>query len=86
VRPAQHRTCEVVGVRRAAATPTWLDPALDRLPAGTAVQTADFMSGYLLWRHPDLDPVVDGYSELDYLEGSEAARTAMAENYTGLPF
>jgi p-hydroxybenzoate 3-monooxygenase len=25
-------------------------------------------------------------AELDYLEGSEAARTAMAENYTGLPF
>jgi p-hydroxybenzoate 3-monooxygenase len=25
-------------------------------------------------------------AELDYLTGSEAARTAMAENYVGLPF
>ena len=46
-----------------AATPGWLDPALDRLPKGTAVQTADTMGGYLLWRHPDLDPVIDGYSD-----------------------
>ncbi len=52
-----------VTASRPAATPSWLDPALDRLPTGTAVQTADFMSGYLLWRHPDLDPVIDGYSD-----------------------
>ncbi len=48
---------------RPAATPSWLDPALEELPEGTAVQTADFMGGYLLWRHPDLDPVIDGYSD-----------------------
>jgi hypothetical protein len=48
---------------RPATTPSWLDPALDRLPKGTAVQSADFMGGYLLWRHPDLDPVIDGYSD-----------------------
>jgi hypothetical protein len=48
---------------RPASTPSWLDPALDRLPEGTAVQTADTMGGYILWAHPDLDPVIDGYSD-----------------------
>ncbi|MEO7351601.1 MAG: hypothetical protein ABIR34_06455 [Marmoricola sp.] len=52
-----------VTAERPAATPSWLDPALDSLPKGTAVQTADFMGGYLLWRHPDLDPVIDGYTD-----------------------
>ncbi len=46
-----------------AAVPSWLNPALDRLPSGTAVQAAGPLAGYLMWRHPDLDPVVDGYTD-----------------------
>ena len=48
---------------KAAAVPSWLDPALDRLPAGTAVQASGPLGGYLMWRHPDLDPVIDGYTD-----------------------
>jgi hypothetical protein len=48
---------------RAASVPAWVDPALDRLPDGTAVQTTDVMGGYLMWSHPELDPVIDGYSD-----------------------
>jgi hypothetical protein len=48
---------------RAAAVPSWVNPALSRLPDGTAVQTTDVMGGYLMWRHPELDPVIDGYSD-----------------------
>lgn len=43
--------------------PSWLDPELDRLPAGSTVQTTDVFGGYLLWRHPRLNPVIDGYSD-----------------------
>lgn len=46
-----------------AKVPSWVDPALDSLPDGTAVQTTDVMGGYLMWRHPELDPVIDGYSD-----------------------
>ena len=48
---------------RPASVPGWVNPALDRLPAGTTVQTTDVMGGYLMWRHPDLNPVIDGYSD-----------------------
>jgi hypothetical protein len=47
--------------------PLSLDPALDRLPAGTPVFNAYVLGGWLTWRHPDLDQYVDGlatpYSE-----------------------
>lgn len=46
-----------------ATVPTWLNPALDRLPDGTSVQATDIMGGYLMWRHPELNPVIDGYSD-----------------------
>lgn len=46
-----------------ASVPGWLDPALARLPAGTTVQTTDQQAGYFLWRHPALNPVIDGYSD-----------------------
>jgi hypothetical protein len=46
-----------------AAVPAWLDPALDALPAGTAVQSIGPMGGYLMWRYPRLDPVIDGYTD-----------------------
>ena len=43
--------------------PGWLNPALDALPDGTSVQATDVMGGYLMWRHPELNPVIDGYSD-----------------------
>ncbi|MCW2846817.1 MAG: hypothetical protein JWR90_791 [Marmoricola sp.] len=48
---------------RPATVPGWLNPALDRLPDGTSVQATDVMGGYLMWRHPELNPVIDGYSD-----------------------
>ncbi len=48
---------------RPATVPSWLNPALDRLPDGTTVQATDLMGGYLMWRHPELNPVIDGYSD-----------------------
>lgn len=48
---------------RPATVPSWVNPALDRLPDGTTLQTSDLMGGYLLWRHPELNPVIDGYSD-----------------------
>jgi hypothetical protein len=48
---------------RPASVPGWVNPALDRLPDGTTLQTTDVMGGYVLWRHPDLNPVIDGYSD-----------------------
>jgi hypothetical protein len=48
---------------RAAAVPGWLNPALDSLPDGTAVQSFGTSGGYLMWRHPELDPVSDGYTD-----------------------
>lgn len=48
---------------RAAPVPTWLNPALDRLPEGTPVQTEDMIGSYLIWSHPELDFVIDAYSD-----------------------
>ena len=40
--------------------PLALDPALDRLPAGTPVFNAYELGGWLTWRHPGLDQYIDG--------------------------
>ena len=40
--------------------PTALDPALDRLPAGTTVLNSYGVGGWLTWRHPDLNQMMDG--------------------------
>lgn len=48
---------------QAAPVPRWVNPALDRLIDGTPVQTSDAIGGYLMWRHPELDTVIDGYSD-----------------------
>jgi hypothetical protein len=40
--------------------PTALDPALDRLPAGTRVFNAYELGGWIAWRHPDLEQYIDG--------------------------
>ncbi len=48
---------------REASVPSWLNPTLDSLPDGTTVLTSDVDGGYLQWRHPELNPVIDGYSD-----------------------
>ena len=37
-----------------------VDRALDRVPAGSVVFNNFDIGGYLVWRHPDLHPVIDG--------------------------
>lgn len=44
-------------------TPAWADPALDALPAGTAVLDDWDLGGWLMWRHPQLDLVMHGYGD-----------------------
>lgn len=43
--------------------PAWADPTLDALPAGTAVLDDWDLGGWLMWRHPQLDPVMHGYGD-----------------------
>jgi hypothetical protein len=40
--------------------PVVLDPALDRLPAGTRVFNAYELGGWIAWRHPKLEQYIDG--------------------------
>lgn len=46
-----------------ATVPGWLDSELGSLPAGTPVQSVGPLGGYLMWRYPQLDPVIDGYTD-----------------------
>jgi hypothetical protein len=43
--------------------PAWADPALDALPAGTPILNGWDLGGWLMWRHPQLDPVMHGYGD-----------------------
>jgi hypothetical protein len=43
--------------------PTWVDPALRSLPAGTKVVNAWDWGGYLMWRYPQLDLLMHGYGD-----------------------
>ena len=45
------------------ARPAWADPALAALPPGTPVLDDWDLGGWLMWRHPDLDPVMHGYGD-----------------------
>ncbi|WP_244927524.1 hypothetical protein [Nocardioides sp. W7] len=45
------------------ARPAWTDPALAALPAGTPVLNDWNLGGWLMWRHPQLDPVMHGYGD-----------------------
>ena len=59
--------------------PNGLDPALDRLPAGTVVFNEYSLGGWMLWRHPDLAPVIDPRIEVydtPYVEEYARALTA----------
>jgi hypothetical protein len=56
----------VVAVR--AVLPAWgatgLDPAIARLPAGTVVCNDYGIGGWLIWRHPNVRPAIDGRIEV----------------------
>ncbi len=43
--------------------PSWVDPALSALPAGTKVLDDWAYGGYLMWRHPQLDLMMHGYGD-----------------------
>ena len=43
--------------------PNALNTALDRLPAHTVIFNDSVLGGWLLWRHPTLEPVIDGRAE-----------------------
>ncbi|MDQ6688201.1 MAG: hypothetical protein M3Z50_11440 [Actinomycetota bacterium] len=43
--------------------PAWLTPALERLPTGTPVLNDWNWGGYLMWRYPRLDLVMNGYGD-----------------------
>jgi hypothetical protein len=43
--------------------PSWVDPALSDLPAGTKVLDDWAYGGYLMWRHPQLDLMMHGYGD-----------------------
>jgi hypothetical protein len=43
--------------------PSWVDPALSSLPAGTKVLDSWDYGGYLMWRYPQLDLLMHGYGD-----------------------
>jgi hypothetical protein len=45
------------------AQPSWVDPALTALPAGTKVYGEWDWGGYLMWRYPQLDLLMHGYGD-----------------------
>ncbi|HEX3223042.1 MAG TPA: hypothetical protein VHR35_10780 [Nocardioides sp.] len=45
------------------AVPSWADPSLGRLPAGTKVLDDWNLGGYLMWRYPRLDLMMHGYGD-----------------------
>jgi hypothetical protein len=45
------------------AQPSWMDPSLRALPAGTKVVNAWNWGGYLMWRYPQLDLLMHGYGD-----------------------
>jgi hypothetical protein len=45
------------------AQPSWVDPALSSLPAGTKVYGSWDWGGYLMWRYPQLDLLMHGYGD-----------------------
>ena len=62
-------------------SPSWLDGALGDLPAGTRVIDDSGFGGYLMWRFPQLDVVVQGYGDL-YTD-DELERNADIEGVRG---
>jgi hypothetical protein len=48
---------------RPPAQPSWVDPTLSALPAGTKVASDWGYAGYLMWRFPQLDLLMHGYGD-----------------------
>ena len=66
-------------VAKEPAMPNALNPALDRLPAGTVVFNEYSLGGWLLWRHRDLAPAIDPRTEIfevAYVRSYQAAESA----------
>ncbi len=55
-------------VSRPATVPLAMDPALSSLDPGTVVFNDYDIGGWLLWHHPELDPVVDGRADVYDIE------------------
>jgi hypothetical protein len=51
-------------VARPGGVPSGLDAALGALPDGTVVFNDYALGGWMLWAHPDLDPVIDGRADV----------------------
>jgi hypothetical protein len=70
-------------------TPAWVDPALRDLPPGTVVLNDSAFGGYLMWRFPQLDVVMNGYGDIytdDELERNadiDAVRAGWVEKVKG---
>lgn len=63
----------------AAKMPTQLDSSLSALPADTVVFNDYGVGGWLLWTHPNVEPVIDGRTEiypLPYVDAYQRALTA----------
>lgn len=58
--------------------PHRLDQQLDSLPAGTVVYDEYSLGGWLLWRHPDLAPVIDPRIEVFDLDHVREHRDTLA--------
>ena len=64
-------------------TPLALEKPLQALPGGTVVYNDYALGGWLLWAHPDLDPVIDGRADVydvDYFQRTLEA-TAMPPDW-----
>jgi len=63
----------------AARMPVQLDSQLSALPADTVVFNEYSLGGWLLWTHPNVEPVIDGRTEiypLPYVDAYQSALTA----------
>ncbi len=53
---------------RPSAVPSGMNEALAEMPAGTVVYNEYVLGGWLLWEHPELDPVIDGRADVYDIE------------------
>jgi hypothetical protein len=45
------------------ATPAWFESAVSPLPTGTKVLSDSAFGSYLMWSHPELDVLMNGYGD-----------------------
>jgi hypothetical protein len=56
-------TALVPAAAKGVTEPSWEEPALSGLPNHTKLLNDDALGGYLMWRYPRLDLVMDGYGD-----------------------